>query len=107
MTLAVWLAELTRAQQVWDDQADTLYGARSSLRGAETGLLGPRVAAAADAFVSTWTDAVGALRDDAEAHAEALTRARIGFLHTEEETVAEIQALLPWESRSTRPEGGW
>ena len=107
MTLNVWLSELARAEQVWDDQAETLGDARRSLLGAETSLLGPRVAAAADEFVGTWADRLDRLRDDADAHAQALGLARARFLVTDLDQVSRLQQLLPWSSRSTSPGGGW
>lgn len=107
MSINVWFGELASAGRVWDDQAETLGDARRSLLGADTSLLGPRVAAAADEFVTRWAERLGQLSDEADAHAAALALARSRFLATDLDQVGSLQQLLPWTARSAGPGGGW
>ena len=107
MTINVWLSELADAGRLWDQQAATLGDARRSLLSADTSLLGPGVAVAAEQFVDAWAERLGRLRDDADAHATALGLARTRFLVTDLDQVDSLRQLLAWSSRATDPGGGW
>lgn len=106
MGVIVWRRALLDASSAWSDQADDLYGARKSLDGIDTSLLGPRVSPAADAFLDVWTAQVQDLRQDAEEHAAALSDAALTWIATDAATVEGLQRLLPWDERTLTPEGG-
>lgn len=105
MTVQVWHQKLRDAAQGWEDQSDDLYGAGKSLASAadNVGLLGSRVSSVATSFITTWGDAVAALRTQADQHSTSLTETSTEFLVSDKDTVDAMQRLLSWEDRDTVP----
>jgi hypothetical protein len=103
VSIAVYLQALRDAAGQWEDRAEELRGARTSLTGADTGLLGSRVGPVAAEFINTWADEVRRLTTDAEAHGQALRDSATFFGAADAETVQRMQDLLPWTSRHASP----
>lgn len=103
MNLLVWQQLLARSAQQWGDRADEMYAARSTLQGAPTELLGPRVGPVAEAFAADWADRVGALLEQAQSHSAALSASALDFGQTDEATAQHLRTLLPWADREASP----
>lgn len=103
MTIQMWTATLKVARDAWQDQSEGLNGPRKNLAQADPALLGEAVQGAADAFLTTWEQRVTVLRDQAAAHADALTATMYDFLATDQQRVAATQQLLFWVDRDTDP----
>lgn len=99
MNISVWQASLVRAAHDWENQSEVLNGARKSLSSASPSLLGSRVAPAATAFLTAWTEQLGVLRRRAALHADALDAARIDILGIDRLTAEQARSLLPWDQR--------
>lgn len=105
MSIAVWFAALKRASEGWDAQAEDLHGARNSLLGVDTSLLGTRVAPHAQAFLDTWTAELKSVGTEAEDNSTALLDVKAQWSGVDRATVEATQALLPWTDRDLTPTG--
>ena len=105
--VTAWTASLRGAATAWRDQQATLRSARSGLAGAEgtAGSAGPRVEPALTAFLDTWVEALKQHADTAERHADDLDASAAAYDATDEASHAAMAALLPWDQRTSRPEG--
>jgi hypothetical protein len=104
MNLLVWPAALNDAADGWDDQAEALNQALSSLNRVEASALGSRVAPSASTFLDTWRAQLKARVAEAEAHADALRASARSYQATDNATVARLQELLPWDQRELTPQ---
>jgi multidrug efflux pump subunit AcrA (membrane-fusion protein) len=103
MSFLVWTAALTRAADGWDDQAEALSQAQSSLNKVDAELLGSRVSGAAAAFVETWRTEIRDRIAEAQAHADALRASAGSYQRADESAVDSLQRLLPWSDRTLEP----
>ncbi|MRJ78006.1 hypothetical protein GEV29_15825 [Aeromicrobium sp. SMF47] len=103
MSFVVWTAALTRAAAGWDDQAEALSQAQSSLNKVDPELLGSRVSSAATAFLETWRTEIKDRVATAEAHADALRTSVGSYQQADDRAVQDLQRLLPWDDRGVEP----
>lgn len=106
MTLYVYLAALRTSAQAWEDTGETIRGSRKSLTDIDAGLLGPRVAIAAQAFIDTWLSEITSLQTAATDHGDALREAALLVHQADADVIARSQQLLVWSDRTTSPTGG-
>jgi len=104
MNLLVWPSALNDAADGWDDQAEALNQALSSLNRVEASALGSRVSPAASAFLETWRTQLKARVAEAEAHADALRTSARSYQATDSASVDRMQELLPWDQRDLTPQ---
>lgn len=105
MSLHVHLAALTSSAQAWEDISETIRGSRKSLSDVDAGLLGPRVAAAAQAFIDTWLTEIWDLQVSATDHGEALREAALLVHRADTDVIERSQQLLLWTDRDVSPTG--
>lgn len=108
MTLQMRTAAVRLASRQWQEQSELLDGSRKNLAQAQPALLGDRVGAAAEAFLTSWERHVLNLRDAAAEHGDSLAQAMFDLLVTDRESVQRTQHLLMWSDRDvdTTPEVG-
>ncbi len=104
MNIHVWPMALNDAADGWDEQAEALGQALSSLNRIEASALGTRVAPSASAFLETWRTQLRARVAEAEAHADALRASARSYQAVDSATVESMQELLPWDQRQLRPQ---
>ena len=103
MSFLVWTAALTRAATGWDDQAEELSQAQSSMNKVDAELLGSRVSGAATAFLETWRTEIRDRIAEAQGHADALRASAGSYQRADESAVSDLQRLLPWDDRGLEP----
>lgn len=103
MTLGVWRATLLSTANGWDQQAEALAGALSSLNRADTSLLGPRVAAAAEDFLATWRAQLKSQIAEAERTADSLRATAQSYFVTDAGAQASISQLVPGGQQGLAP----
>ena len=105
-TILAWTVAIQRAATQWDDQAEQLHGARTTLAAADPSLLGDRVAGAARAFLVTWGREVDRLLTEAEDHATALRGAASDIDLADMSGQAEMRRLMSWDDHCVPAPGG-
>lgn len=92
---------LQTAAKTWDDQSESLRGARKRLLDAEAAVeaLGPRVGPVAAVYIDTWIDTVKSLASQAQRHADALEGAATNYSTAETYVEEDLARLLPWTQR--------
>ncbi|EON24331.1 integral membrane sensor signal transduction [Nocardioides sp. CF8] len=105
MSLYVYLAALNTSAQAWEDTGETIRGSRKSLSDVDAGLLGPRVATAAQAFIDTWLSEIKALQTTATDHGDALREAAMLVHQADVDVIERTKQLLLWTDRNISPTG--
>lgn len=98
---AVSTYALQSAADTWDDQSESLRGARKRLLDAEAAVaaLGPRVGPAAALYIDTWINTVKSLAGEAQRHADALEGAASSYATVETYVEEDLARMLPWAQR--------
>ena len=102
VTLEVPVLVLQAAALEWDDAGDTLDGAWRRLDKASTADLSPEVAAAVQAFQTSWADEIKACGQRAQRCSEALTDSLQHFTSLDEAEAERLRGMLPWAYRTAR-----
>lgn len=105
MSLLIYLNALTSSAEAWEDTSETVRGARKSLTDIDAGLLGPRVATAAQEFIDTWLIEIKGIQTLATDHGEALRDAARFYDQADTDAVGRCQQLMVWSDRTTSPDG--
>lgn len=96
----VWSIALQQAASGWDDQAEGLTAARSSLSHANTSLLGKNVGKVAEGFIEKWRRQIMDQVAEAEGHADKLRSSSSLYTGADESSADALRKLLPWDQRS-------
>lgn len=106
MTLLARTVALHRAAGQWEDRAEELHGARTTLGDADPSLLGDRVAGAAQAFLDTWRREIDRLHREAEGHVTALRGAAADLDQADTGSADDLRHLMAWDDRTATADGG-
>lgn len=98
MSFEVTPAELVGAAGSWQDYGETLGSANAHLGTAQgsTTALGPRVQAAADAFLAAWKTTVADAANAAASNSVALSGAAENYAAIDEDQAGVLRRLVPW-----------
>jgi hypothetical protein len=95
---SVNLQLLHAAATLWEEQADSLRGARKRLEaaGSQSGTLGDRVGPVATAYFETWARQAGSHAKAAQGHGNALSEIGASYVMLDEQSAVELQRAMPW-----------